>query len=115
MRTAFLFQNTFLQTLQDYNFVTSRSLNSERGLCYYWLNLILFLDQCGFHQNLESLSESEGVQGMIPSMFYFSGEPDLALGQVRSLTDMTAFNKAAYHIVWIHITTANTQSPAYHV
>ena len=98
IKIAFLFQNTFLQTLQDYNFVPSRSLNSERGLCYYWLNLILFLDQCGFHQNIEGLSESEGVEGMIPSMFYFSGELDLALGHVRNLMDMTAFNKAAYGI-----------------
>ena len=71
MRIAFLLQNTFLQTLQDYNFVTSRSLNSERGLCYYWLSLILFLGQCGFHQNLEGLSESEGMEGMIASVLFF--------------------------------------------
>lgn len=35
---------------------------------------------------------------MIPSMFYFSGELDLALGHVRNLMNMTAFNKAAYGI-----------------
>ena len=35
---------------------------------------------------------------MIPSMFYSSGELDLALGHVRNLMDMTAFNKAAYGI-----------------